>query len=305
MRVIDYLDKFLFNKIGIPKTFWRTYNEIDIGSFGYASTADGMARLGQLFWNLGKWNGEQLLDRQYCIEASTKQVDVVPLFDDWIGTNYTYLLWTQDEIGGYKGSGTLGQTMMMLPEQNAVFIIQSGVTEYVALLTRDFIIPAIEKGYSGASESMTKAIDEFILPTQKQSYIPAVNKKYNSMYKLSETVELIPRYSGIDELGFEYDGQKLIFKIDIQCYECGLDNRYIETTVPIPIGDNLLEMHMAFKADFSDDDHLSITWQPLETPWRGIFKIEFLADGNINAEIKIDERCDEDPPRFMVTGTRM
>jgi len=305
MRLLDYLDKYLFSKIGIAKTLWRTHDGVDIGAYGYESTTDGLARLALLFLNYGEWNGEQLLDRQYCVEASQKQIDVIPLFEDWEGTSYTYHLWTQDEIGGYKGSGTLGQTMMMLPNQNAVFIIQSGETENVALLTRDFIVPAIEKGYEGPSESLVKSIEKFRLPAEEKSYLPPVDAKFNYSYKLSEKVELKGCYFNTDEIGFEYDGKSLAFIYDSQKYLCGLDNRFLETTVMIPICDNLTERHMAYKADFADDNHLSITCQPLETPWRGIFNIEFLDAGKINAEIKIYEKCDETAPKFNVTGTKI
>ena len=69
----EYLTPRLFGPLGITKYYWETCPKgITKGGWGLFLCAEDMAKLGQLYLQRGKWNGQQLVS-EYWIEISTAQ----------------------------------------------------------------------------------------------------------------------------------------------------------------------------------------------------------------------------------------
>ena len=74
-RVDTYLKRRLFDPIGIKEWFWKTSlaGEADTEG-GLYLTAQGLARIGVLFLNDGRWNGTQILSPEWIKESTYPHV---------------------------------------------------------------------------------------------------------------------------------------------------------------------------------------------------------------------------------------
>ena len=104
----------------------------------YISTRD-MAKIGQLMLNEGKWNGEQIISKEW-IKQSTSVVTPVNVVNEryWrdetsdLQLSYGYMWWLFEEFmgiedfeGAYTASGYGGQYITVIPKRNIVIAHKS------------------------------------------------------------------------------------------------------------------------------------------------------------------------------------
>ena len=110
----------------------------------YISTRD-MAKIGQLMLNKGKWNGKQIISKEW-IETITTPVIPTETVNSRYGLNelspfqfsYSYLWWIIDNFkhhpdfeGAYTARGWGGQYITVLPKINVVVAHKSKVSTFV------------------------------------------------------------------------------------------------------------------------------------------------------------------------------
>ena len=83
----------------------------------YKRQAEDMAKLGQLYLQRGKWNGQQLVS-EYWIEISTARH--LKTQNDTYG--YGYQLWMEQRPGSFEYNGMLGQNVIIYPDMDMVSI---------------------------------------------------------------------------------------------------------------------------------------------------------------------------------------
>jgi CubicO group peptidase (beta-lactamase class C family) len=147
MTVLDYLRPRLFEPLGIENPTWLASPQgISVGAFGLMARTEDIAHMGQLYLQKGVWNGRQLLPAVWVAEATTRQTSngSAPT-SDW-DQGYGYQFWRSRH--GYRGDGAFGQYMIVLPEQDAVVAITSGVRDMqqVMNLVWDKLLPAMSSG---------------------------------------------------------------------------------------------------------------------------------------------------------------
>ncbi|MEM7656593.1 MAG: hypothetical protein AAF399_10730, partial [Bacteroidota bacterium] len=71
----------------------------------------------------GAWGEQQLIPKEWVVEATRKQTDSQEGDHDW-SQGYGYQFWI-NKTAGYRGDGAFGQYCMVLPEQDAVIAITS------------------------------------------------------------------------------------------------------------------------------------------------------------------------------------
>jgi CubicO group peptidase (beta-lactamase class C family) len=127
--VQDYLRPRLFEPLGITQPVWGTnYQGISLGGYGLNVRTEDIARFGQLYLQKGKWQGKQLLAPEWVELATTKQVsNGSNPKSDW-DQGYGFQFW-RCRNGAYRGDGAFGQYCIVLPEQDAVIAITSGVKD--------------------------------------------------------------------------------------------------------------------------------------------------------------------------------
>src|SRR5262245_45849132 len=144
--VLDYLKPRLFDPLGIEKPTWETSPQgVTAGGYGLSVRTEDIARFGQLYLQKGKWQGRQLVPEAWVEAATARQTsNGSSPGSDW-DQGYGYQFW-RCRHGAYRGDGAFGQFCVVLPEQDAVIAITSGVRDMQAVLNLvwDKLLPALK-----------------------------------------------------------------------------------------------------------------------------------------------------------------
>jgi CubicO group peptidase (beta-lactamase class C family) len=143
--IVEYLGPRLFAPLGIadPRTE-RCPRGIPVGGTGMYLTTNDIAKLGQLYLQKGVWQGKRLLSEAYVAEATSKRIsNGTNPEDDW-QQGYGYQFWCCRH-GVYRGDGAFGQFCVVMPAQDAVVAITSGVENMarVLQLVWEHLLPAM------------------------------------------------------------------------------------------------------------------------------------------------------------------
>lgn len=144
--VLDYLQPRLFAPLGIEKPTWEMSPEgIATGGYGLSLRTEDIAKFGQLYLQDGMWEGKQLVQAEWIAAATARQTsNGSNPASDW-DQGYGYQFW-RCRHGAYRGDGAFGQYCIVLPEQDAVIAITSGLRDMQAVLNLvwDKLLPAMQ-----------------------------------------------------------------------------------------------------------------------------------------------------------------
>jgi CubicO group peptidase (beta-lactamase class C family) len=145
MTVLDYLRPRLFDPLGIENPTWGASPQgISLGGYGLSIRTEDIARFGQLYLQKGVWNGQCLVPDSWIAMATTRQTsNGSDPKSDW-DQGYGYQFW-RCRHGMYRGDGAFGQYCIVMPEQDAVVAITSGVRNMQAVmnLVWEKLLPAM------------------------------------------------------------------------------------------------------------------------------------------------------------------
>lgn len=130
----DYLRPRLFEPLGISKPVWNTNSQgIALGGYGLRVRTEDIARFGQLYLQHGRWEGKQLVPAEWVELATSRQVsNGSNPKSDW-EQGYGFQFW-RCRHGAYRGDGAFGQYCLVMPEQDVVVAITSGLRDMQAVL---------------------------------------------------------------------------------------------------------------------------------------------------------------------------
>jgi CubicO group peptidase (beta-lactamase class C family) len=144
--VLDYLRPRLFKPLGIANPSWGTSPQgITLGGYGLSIRTEDIAKFGQLYLQHGGWNGQQLIPAHWVELATSRQTsNGSNPNSDW-EQGYGYQFW-RARHGAYRGDGAFGQFCVVMPEQDAVVAITSGVKDMQVVLNLvwDKLLPAMK-----------------------------------------------------------------------------------------------------------------------------------------------------------------
>ncbi len=127
MGLVEYLTPRLFEPLGISEADWEVCPKgIEKGGWGLSLTTEDAAKLGQLYLNMGMWNGKQILSRKWVEEATKSHI---PTPNGECRYGYGYQIWMHDDEGAYQFNGAFGQHVIVLPKCDVVISIASGATK--------------------------------------------------------------------------------------------------------------------------------------------------------------------------------
>jgi len=154
MKMMDYLQKNMFDKIGIKKA-WTTYSPqgIPCGGWGMNMTTRELARFGQLYLNRGWWDGVSVLSSDWVSLATTRQtwsgwqnVGVKALGEgsDW-EQGYGFQFW-RCHHGAYRADGAGGQYTVVIPGKDMVVSAHANLGDFQKELNLiwDNLLPALK-----------------------------------------------------------------------------------------------------------------------------------------------------------------
>lgn len=122
MKLLDYM-RPLLDELGISKDIWciKSPDERSWTGSGILCTPRDLARFGLFCLNRGEWNGKQLVDREYMIQATSKQIGNYVAHSGIRTSGYGYQFWIQPE-GGFSCNGMGSQYALMYPEQDLLVV---------------------------------------------------------------------------------------------------------------------------------------------------------------------------------------
>ena len=161
MTVLDYLRPRLFEPLGIEHPTWETSPQgITTGGFGLSIRTEDIARFGQLYLQKGSWNGKRLVPAAWIDAATARQTsNGSSPNSDW-DQGYGYQFW-RCRHGAYRGDGAFGQYCVVMPEQDAVIAITSGVKNMQAVLNLvwDKLLPAMSPAQVATDDESRKKLE--------------------------------------------------------------------------------------------------------------------------------------------------
>ena len=136
-KLVDFLDRKLFTPLGIKDFVWEESPEgYNAGGWGLFLSTESLAKAGQFVLQNGRWNGRQLLSKEWIAEATSAQIMQsiglnrseeeqarLRAENDW-EQGYGYQMWLCRH-GGVRFDGAWGQYCIILPEKNAVVVALS------------------------------------------------------------------------------------------------------------------------------------------------------------------------------------
>ncbi len=132
--VLDFLRPRLFEPLGIEHPVWdANFQGVSLGGYGLRVRTEDIAKFGQLYLQHGRWQGRQLLPAEWIALATAKQTsNGSSPTSDW-SQGYGFQFW-RCRHNAFRGDGAFGQFCVVLPEQDAVVAITSGVKDMQAVL---------------------------------------------------------------------------------------------------------------------------------------------------------------------------
>jgi CubicO group peptidase (beta-lactamase class C family) len=145
--LLDYLRPRLFDPLGIDNPTWETGPRgINLGGTGLHIRTEDIARFSQMYLQKGVWGGQRILSEEWIAEATkaTSDNSNTQSNPDW-SVGYGYQFW-RCRHDCYRGDGAFGQYCIVMPDQDAVLAINSGVRDMQAVLDKVWahLLPAMQ-----------------------------------------------------------------------------------------------------------------------------------------------------------------
>lgn len=147
----EYAKKSLFDKLGITEYHWQmTPINIPMTGGGLGLRSRDLLKIGQLYLNNGKWNGNQIISKAWVEKSTTPKVK----FQGDREYEYGYLWWLADFANekAYYMTGTGGNKIAVFPDLELVVTLTSsyyhgGMDSHnqTAKLLNDYIVPEFKK----------------------------------------------------------------------------------------------------------------------------------------------------------------
>lgn len=128
-KTFDFMRQYLFGPLGITDVKWAVAPDgINVGYGRMWLTPHDMAKIGWLYLNKGRWDGQQIISEKWVKDSTQKQINATT-YD-----GYGYQWWIAPGKF-YAAIGYRGQFIYVLPKQNMVVVFTSD------LKGNDFFIP--------------------------------------------------------------------------------------------------------------------------------------------------------------------
>ena len=121
----EYLSSRLFAPLGIRNYEWeQSADGVEKGGWGLYLSARNMAKIGQLFLDGGKWQGKQIIPKEWFSLMTSPKASV----PEEIGTpfDYGYHIWVHKHNGSLLLNGMLGQNVWVVPDRSLVVAMTAG-----------------------------------------------------------------------------------------------------------------------------------------------------------------------------------
>lgn len=149
----DFLNEYLYKKIGMEKPVWNQIKDINFGAMGLQISSHDMARFGLLLLNDGCWDGEQIISKDYLDLATSFQISTSNWYNQVETYGYGFQFWLSG-FGDYRATGMKGQHIIINKEYDLVFVFKSHEDTQLVPLFEKYVLAAAKKGYEYSELSL-------------------------------------------------------------------------------------------------------------------------------------------------------
>lgn len=299
VKLIDYLRPRLFDKIGIVGPTWDECPAgINKGGFGLNINTGGLARLGQLYLQRGRWNGRQVLPEAWVKDATSKQIQQGADSNrnpDW-QQGYGYQFW-RCRHDGYRGDGAFGQFTIVLPKQEVVIALSSESTSMQGELDLVWkhLLPHFEDGPlepEAGVAAVKRKLQTLRTPVPKGESESKRSSDWNGrMIRFAKTNPM-----DLDTLRISFRKGRLSLEGGSKVrgdwkIECGRRGGWRRGRMPLPsTGSWLISQGKTDERGFvkvagsfawPSEDILEMAWRYYETPHHDVVRVQFKDDGAV------------------------
>jgi len=268
--LLEYLRPRLLAPLGISGATWETDPRgTAVGGWGLSIKTEDIARFGQLYLQRGRWNGRQLVPEGWVAEATAKQVaNGTNPASDW-NQGYGYQFW-RCRHGAYRGDGAFGQYCVVLPEQDAVLAITSGIRDMQAVLNAawEHLLPGFGSPAAGDDGALRRKLAARSVPT-----LPGEASSPTAARVSGRTVRLDTNPDGWEALALAFRGDRCTLTVKDARGErrlpCGTAV-WLPGRAPLALGGFLpssTETRTATKGVWTAPDTFVMTVCYVETPY--------------------------------------
>jgi hypothetical protein len=243
---------------------------------------EDIASFGQLYLQKGRWNGRQLLPAAWIDLATSRQVsNGSSPTSDW-NQGYGFQFW-RCRHNAYRGDGAFGQYCIVMPDQDAVIAITSGIgdMQQVLNLVWDKFLPACQprktRSNPEAHTQLRNRLAALKLPPAPGSpSSPIASRVLNRPYTFPANDQNLDRITLRSNdagqsltLSVRIDGQELVLPAGHQQWHTG--------RAPLPAG-RLAQFPnepIASTFGWTAEDTLEIRVCAYETPFVISFRLKF------------------------------
>lgn len=300
-RMLDYLTPRLFQPLGITGMRWETCPlGNDTGGWGLSLPTEGLARFGQFLLQKGEWRGKQILPAAWIDEATRAHVQQPggdkegrpKAKNDWL-QGYGYQFW-RSQHGAFRGDGAFGQFTVVMPEQEAVLVLNSESRDMQGMLDRawEHLLPAFGPAPAESaadSQRLATRLGGLRLDPPKGGEAPPLAAEISG-----KAFSLEKNALGLASVGWAFEAGQCVFIATegggnaVHRIVCGLGEwRFGETALPgtpprLISGGKPPEgtlAKVAASAAWTSPDTLVMTWRFHETPHHDTVTCRFEGGG--------------------------
>ena len=165
---LSFAHKHLFEPLGIKEVLWHTSPKgISTGYGEMWLTPHDMAKLGYLYLNVGKWEGEQILSQNWVEKAISGHIPASPKFQ------YGYQWWVAEDF--YFALGYEGQFIFVVPQTKMVVVFSSSLGRHLLFTPytymQKYILPAcLSEGPLPANHKQSDRLEKLAIELQEKYY---------------------------------------------------------------------------------------------------------------------------------------
>lgn len=318
-KVLDYLKPRLFDPLGITDEDWETSpQDVNTGGWGLRLSTEDMAKFGQLLLQKGKFNGRQLIPREWVEEATTIKILQDPGASpsardtsDWL-QGYCFQMW-RCRHNGVRADGALGQFIILLPDQDAVIALTAetpSMQEEINLVWQ-YLLPSMQnwayKDDPDADDRLKKQLSGLALPplhAEASAADVSINGKTYTLQANERKLQSIgfSQQNGLWMVTIKDDKGSWPFSFGDGQWTRGTTGRPGPTLTSRAVNDQsgLSPFAMAGSYHWKDENTLELVLRYIESPHRETMICRF--DGN-NVRIEDSYSFDYGKAPVILTGS--
>ncbi|MCS7461447.1 beta-lactamase family protein [Paenibacillus doosanensis] len=197
MKMSDYLQPRLFDPLGIPKPEWQISPDgNNTGGGGLKLRTEEIAKFGQFLLQKGVWEGERLLPEEWIEKVSSFQIKNGENNQNDSEQGYGYQFW-RCRHGAFRADGAFGQLCIVMPDQDAVVAITSGVdlstgSKQILSLIWTHLLPSMKSQPIAEEEELVTRLQEklsglsVLFPSPTIDTSPIISKISGKWYAMDK-----------------------------------------------------------------------------------------------------------------------